>query len=163
MTEEKKQDENPQTHFMIQRVYLKDASFEAPNTPAAFQQQWEPELNLDINTQHSQLEKDVYEVVLGVTATVKNHNAVAFLVEVKQAGVFTIQNAPQPQLDQLLGSFCPSLLFPYAREVITTQVIRGSFPQLVLAPINFDALYMQQMQDKQKQQDERKETIEQSQ
>lgn len=141
---------NAEVQFMIQRVYVKDLSFETPNTPAVFQQQWEPELSLDLNTQNLQLEKGVYEVILTVTATVKNQNTTAFLVEVKQAGIFTIQGAATEQLDHLLNSFCPSILFPYAREAITAQVIRGSFPQLVLAPINFDALYIQQMEEKRK-------------
>ena len=136
--------------FMIQRIYVKDLSFETTNTPAVFQQRWEPELTLDINTQHTLLENGVYEVALTVTATVKNQDAVAFLVEVQQAGIFSIQGAPSPQLDHILGSFCPTILFPYAREAITAEVIRGSFPQLVLAPINFDALYVQQMEQKQK-------------
>lgn len=139
-----------EAQFMIQRIYVKDASFETPNTPAVFQQQWEPELTLDLNTAHNKLEPSVYEVILTVTATVKNKGTIAFLSEVKQAGIFTIQGAPEEQLDHLLGSFCPNILFPYAREAITSQVIRGSFPQLVLAPINFDALYMQQMEEKQK-------------
>ena len=146
--------QNSEAQFMIQRIYVKDMSFETPNTPAVFQQQWEPELSLDLNTQNVELEKGVYEVVLTVTATVKNQKAVAFLVEVKQAGIFTIQGAPADQLDHLLGSFCPSILYPYAREVITSSVIHGSFPQLVLAPINFDALYMQQLEEKQKTQKE---------
>lgn len=150
MTEQENQQQNNDTQFMIQRVYVKDLSFETPNTPAVFQQQWEPELTLDLNTTTSQLEAGVYEVVLTVTATVNNQKTVAFLVEVKQAGIFTIQGAPDNQLDHLLNSFCPSILFPYAREAITSQVIRGSFPQLVLAPINFDALYMQQLAEKQK-------------
>ncbi|CDZ76878.1 Protein-export protein SecB [Legionella massiliensis] len=150
--------QNDEAQFMIQRVYIKDSSFETPNTPAVFQQQWEPELSLDLNTQNVQLEKDVYEVVLTVTATVKNQNAIAFLAEVKQAGIFTIQGAPVDQLEHLLGSFCPSILFPYARETITSQVIRGSFPQLVLAPINFDALYMQQLEEKQKAKQDETET-----
>lgn len=141
---------NNDTQFMIQRVYVKDLSYETPNTPAVFQQQWEPELTLDLNTTSTQLEAGVYEVILTVTATVNNQKTVAFLVEVKQAGIFTIQGAPDNQLDHLLNSFCPSILFPYAREAITSQVIRGSFPQLVLAPINFDALYMQQLAEKQK-------------
>ncbi|KTC89405.1 protein-export chaperone SecB [Fluoribacter dumoffii] len=140
-----------ETQFMIQRIYVKDLSFETPNTPAVFQQQWEPELNLEINTSNTKLEEGVYEVVLTVTTTVNNKQTTAFLVEVKQAGIFTIQGAPENQLDHLLNSFCPNILFPYAREAITSQVIRGSFPQLVLAPINFDALYMQQLAEKQKQ------------
>lgn len=138
-----------EAQFMVQRIYVKDASFEAPNSPACFQQKWEPELTLDLNSSSSELETGVYEVVLTVTATVKNQNAVAFLAEIKQAGIFSIQGAPGQQLEHLLGSFCPSILFPYAREAITSSVIRGSFPQLVLAPVNFDALFMQQMQDKQ--------------
>jgi len=150
MSEQLAQDQNAEAQFMIQRVYLKDASFEVPNAPAVFQQQWEPELTLDLNTEHTELETGVYDVVLTVTATVKNKNAIAFLAEVKQAGIFTIQGAAIQQLDHLLGSFCPNILFPYAREAITSQVIRGSFPQLVLAPINFDALYMQQVEDRKK-------------
>lgn len=138
-----------ETQFMIQRIYVKDLSYETPNTPAVFQQKWEPELTLDLNTTHKLLEPGVYEVILSVTATVSNQKATAFLVEVKQAGIFTIQGAPTNQLDHLLNSFCPNILFPYAREAITNQVIHGSFPQLVLAPINFDALYMQKLAEQQ--------------
>ena len=140
----------PETQFMIQRIYVKDLSFETTNTPAVFQQRWEPELSLDLNTQHTKLDEGVYEVTLTVTATVKNEKVTAFLVEIQQAGIFTIQGAEAPQLEHLLGSFCPSILFPYAREAVTAEVVRGSFPQLVLAPINFDALYMQQMEEKRK-------------
>lgn len=151
MTEQTNTEQQPaDTQFMIQRIYVKDLSFETPNTPAVFQQKWEPELELTLNTTNTQLEKGVYEVVLSVTATVSNEKTTAFLVEVKQAGIFTIQGAQTNQIDHLLNSFCPSILFPYAREVITSQVVHGSFPQLVLAPINFDALYMQQMEEKQK-------------
>lgn len=133
-----------EAQFLIQRVYMKDMSFEAPGTPAIFQQKWEPDLALDLHTEHTMLEENIYEVVLHVTATVKNQKETAFLAEVKQAGIFTITGAPEAQLDHLLGSFCPSILYPYAREAITSEVIRGSFPQLVLAPVNFDALYTQQ-------------------
>lgn len=140
--------EAAETQFMIQRIYVKNLSFETTNTPAVFQQQWQPELSLDLNSQHTELEKGVYEVSLTATATVKNQTVTAFLVEVQQAGIFTIQGAPIQQLEHLLGSFCPSILFPYAREAITAEVIRGSFPQLVLAPINFDALFMQQLEEK---------------
>jgi preprotein translocase subunit SecB len=151
MTEPTIQDQTQaEVQFMIQRIYIKDMSFETPNTPAVFQQQWEPELNLDLNNNFTKLDEGVYEVILTVTATVKNQKETAFLIEVKQAGIFTIQGAAEEQKDHLLGSFCPNILFPYARETITSQVIRGSFPQLVLAPINFDALYMQQLQEKEK-------------
>lgn len=137
-----------EAQFMIQRIYIKNLSFETTNTPAIFQQKWEPELALDLNTQHTKLDEGVYEVALTVTATVKNHGSTAFLVEVQQGGIFTIQGPAPEQLDHLLGSFCPGILFPYAREAITAEVIRGSFPQLVLAPINFDALYIQQQEEK---------------
>ena len=144
MSEEKKQDE-PQ--FMIQRVYIKDLSFETPNSPAVFRDEWEPKLNLEINTSNTLLEDNVYEVVLDITATVSNNDSVAFLAEVKQAGIFTIEGAPGEQLEHLLGSFCPNILFPYAREAVSDMVIKASFPQLVLAPVNFDALFMQQKEE----------------
>jgi preprotein translocase subunit SecB len=140
----------PEMQFMIQRVYLKDSSFETNNTPAIFQQEWKPDLALNLQIENKTLETNTYEVVLTVTATIKNQNETAFLVEVKQAGIFTIIGAPEGQLAHLLGSFCPSLLFPYAREAISSKVARGSFPQLVLAPINFDAIYMQQMEENQR-------------
>ena len=160
MTEKNPQEQNQtDAQFMIQRIYVKDSSFEAPGTPAAFQQEWHPELTLDLNTNHTKLDDEVYEVVLMVTATVKNKNEVAFLAEVRQAGIFTIQGAQTPQLEHLLGSFCPSILFPYAREIITSQVISGSFPQLVLAPINFDAVFLQQQEEKKKKADELSEKI----
>lgn len=144
MTETTKPEE---IQFMIQRLYIKDSSFEAPNTPEIFQQQWEPELTLDLNTQHRQLDPEVYEVVLTVTATVKNKEVIAFLAEVKQAGIFTIKGSETKQLDHILNSFCPNILFPYAREAISSEVTRGSFPQLVVAPVNFDALYLQKAQE----------------
>ncbi len=153
MTEQATEKSNQEAQFLIQRVYIKDLSFEAPGAPETFQQKWEPDLSLDLQTSNTKLEADVYEVVLHVTATVKNQNNTAFLVDVKQAGIFTISGAPNEQLDHLLGSFCPSILYPYAREAITSEVIRGSFPQLVLAPVNFDALYMQQKEKKESQAD----------
>lgn len=143
MTEETNQELQ---QFMIQRIYIKNSSFETTQTPAIFQQKWEPELNLDINTDHKELDKDTYEVTLSVTATVKNKEETAFLVEIEQAGIFTIQGPNQEQLNHILGSFCPSILFPYVRETISSTVTKGSFPPLVLSPINFDALYMQKMQ-----------------
>ena len=136
--------ENQEPQFMIQRVFIKDLSFETPNSPATFRDEWEPKLNLDLNTSHNLLEDNVYEVILDVTATVNNKDNVAFLAEVKQAGIFTIEGAEGEQLEHLLASFCPNILFPYAREAVSDMVIKASFPQLVLAPVNFDALYMQQ-------------------
>lgn len=143
----KTEETNPELQqFVIQRLYIKSESFETKHVPAVFQQKWEPELTLDINTDHVELDKDIYEVSLSVTATVKNNKETAFLVEVEQAGIFTIQGPNSEQLGHILGSFCPSILFPYVRETISSTVIKGSFPPLVLSPINFDALYMQKLQ-----------------
>lgn len=142
---------NPnEPQFMIQRIYIKDASFEAPSAPDVFKHEWQPKLDLDLSSRSKKLEENVYEVELHVTATVNNNDKVAFISEVKQAGIFTIEGAPDDQLGHLLGSFCPNILFPYAREVVSDMVMKASFPQLVLAPVNFDALYMQQLEQQQK-------------
>ena len=140
------QQQENQHQFFIQRLYTKNISFESPNTPAIFQEEWEPELNLNLNVKHAHLGEDTYEVILTVTTQVKNKDKVAFLVEVDQAGIFTIQGADETQLEHILGSFCPTLMFPYAREVISSEVVRGSFPPLVLSPVNFDAIFWQQKQ-----------------
>jgi preprotein translocase subunit SecB len=141
----------PDIQFGIRRIYSKNISFETSNTPDVFQHQWNPTLSLDLTTKHNELEKGVYEVILSVTATVKNNETTAFLVEVDQAGIFGIEGAPDDQLEHILGSYCPNVLYPYAREVISSEVIRGSFPQLALAPINFDALFAQQQEAKKNQ------------
>ena len=99
-----------------------------------------------MNIEHTALEHDSYEVVLTVTVTAKGKEKTAFLVEVKQGGIFAIAGFPEDQTKPMLGAFCPNILFPYAREVISDVVSRGSFPQLLLAPINFDALYQQQLE-----------------
>ncbi len=131
--------------FAIQRIYVKDSSFESPESPNIFREPWEPKVNIDLQTTSAVLEGNVYEVILGVTVTVKIKEKTAFLVETKQAGIFSIGNFNEEQRSQLLGSFCPNILFPYARETITSLVTRGGFPQLYLAPINFDAVYQQQL------------------
>lgn len=136
--------EGPQ--FALQRIYLKDASFESPRSPLIFQKQWAPKINFDIKTKSDKVQEDVYEVTLVLTAEAKIDEEPAFLVEVHQAGIFTCKDFPEEQLEQLLASVCPNILFPYAREVIDGMVTKGSFPALMLAPINFDALYAQQKQ-----------------
>ncbi len=143
--------ENPKSNteereFAIQRLYLKDLSFETPEAPTIFKKQWQPELNLDLQTTSSVLEENVYEVILAATVTVASETKTAFLVEVKYAGIFTIAKFPEEQLGALLGSVCPSILFPYLREIVSDTVNRGSFPQLILAPVNFDALYAQHVE-----------------
>jgi len=134
--------------FEIQRVYVKDVSFEAPNTPHTFTEEWKPEVSLNLETKSNRIQDNLHEVVLSITATVTTSKKTAFLIEVHQAGVFLINGFPQDQLHQMLGSFCPNILFPFAREAVSDMVVRGGFPQLILAPVNFDALYSQHM-DKQ--------------
>lgn len=145
--EENKQQSEQGPEFIIQRIYTKDLSFEAPNTPHIFQQDWNPELNLDLQTKSGPLDEDMYEVILTVTVTAKSEKKVAFLIEVQQAGIFTLKKLPEDQIRPMLGSICPSIIYPYAREVVSDVVIRGGFPQLNLAPINFDALYAQHEQE----------------
>lgn len=138
-----------QQAFAIQRIYTKDVSFEAPNVPSIFRKEWQPELGLDLNVKNTKIEDNVYEVVLKVTATNKIGDDVAFLAEVHQAGIFTISDSLEPaQVAQLLGAFCPNILFPYARECLASLVSRASFPQLNLAPVNFDAVYAQHLQQR---------------
>lgn len=134
-------------HFEIQRIYVKDLSFEAPNTPHTFVEDWKPEVQLNLETKSNKIQDNVHEVVLSVTATVTTNKKSAFLVEIQQSGIFMISGFPQDQLRQMLGSFCPNILFPYAREVISDVVMRGGFPQLILAPVNFDMLYAQHLEE----------------
>lgn len=133
----------------IQKIYLKDLSFEAPNTPAVFQEDWDPKIELELYTNTEQLDEDNHEVVVRVVATVKQQDKVAFLAEAQQAGIFSIQNFTDDQKKQMLGSYCPSIIFPYVREVISDASVRGGFPQLALAPVNFDLLYAQHLQQEQ--------------
>ena len=134
-----------QPEFHIQRVYTKDVSFEAPNTPHIFQKEWQPDVKLDMDTKTNILADSVYEVVLTLTVTCKLETETAFLCEVKQAGIFTAANLDAQQLAHCLGSYCPNILFPYAREAVAGLVSKGSFPQLNLAPVNFDALFSAHM------------------
>ncbi|MEH6824276.1 MAG: protein-export chaperone SecB [Motiliproteus sp.] len=140
------QQEAPQAQFSVQRVYLKDASLEAPGAPEAFTKQWQPEVNLELNTRTRAVKENLYEVVLTVTVTAKNDGENAFLIEVQQAGLFTITGLEQAQLQHTLGAFCPTILFPYAREAVDSLANKGSFPALMLAPVNFEALFAEQMQ-----------------
>nr|WP_086937797.1 protein-export chaperone SecB [Thaumasiovibrio occultus] len=139
-------------NFQIQRIFLKDVSFEAPNSPAVFQKEWKPDVKLDLDTQSRELGEGVFEVVLRLTVTVKNAEDTAFLCEVHQGGIFTVAGMEAPQLAHCLGAFCPNILFPYARETISSLVTKGTFPQLNLAPVNFDALFMNYLQKQQAEQ-----------
>ncbi len=144
-------EETPQDNrqFAIQRIYLKDVSFEAPMGPEAFQVDWKPQINLNLNNAAKALEGGFHEVVLTVTVTAKLGDKTAFLAEVQQAGIFLVQNFPEEELAPMFAIYCPNVLFPYAREAISDLVTKGSFPQLVLQPVNFEALYAQQLQQQQ--------------
>lgn len=132
--------------FTIQKIFIKDVSFEAPNSPAIFTQKWEPSVNLELGTAGRALAEGVHEVVLSLTVTAKLGDKTAYLVEAHQAGVFTIRNFSEQEMGPMLGSFCPNILFPFAREAVADIVTKGGFPQLLLAPVNFDALFAQHMQ-----------------
>lgn len=129
--------------FAIQRLYIKDLSFEAPYSPHIFLEEWNPELNMDLATKVNDLGENNHEVILIVTITVTMRKKTVFLVEVQHGGIFTIKNFPREEIRPILGSFCPNILYPYAREVITDVVVRGGFPQLYLSPVNFDDLFEQ--------------------
>ena len=130
--------------FLLQQLYVKDLSFEAPNTPQIFQSSSiEPETELNIRNSHSVIGDDLYEVVLHITIHAKKDVQTIFLAEIDQAGLFLLKGYTQEQSNMLLGTQCPATLFPYAREAISSLVGRGGFPPLILQPINFDALYAQ--------------------
>jgi preprotein translocase subunit SecB len=135
--------------FAIQKIYTKDISFETPNSPKIFTQKWEPSLDINLGTNVEPLENSMYEVALTITVTVKIADTTAYLVEVIQAGIFSVDGFSDQEMGPMLGSFCPNILFPYAREAISDIVNKGGFPQLILAPVNFDALYMQHLQQSQ--------------
>ena len=146
--------------FGIQRVFVKDISFESPNAPEVFRQQWQPQINMDLNTRSNKIADDVYEVILTLTVTAKNEEKTAFLAEVQQGGIFKIEGLEGAALHQAIGAFCPNILFPYAREAIDSLVLKGSFPALMLAPVNFDAIYAQSLQQMQAQQAQQPEPAE---
>lgn len=129
--------------FAIQRIYLKDISFETPMGPEAFTKAYKPNIQQDLNIQANQIEDGLFEVVLFLTITATIENRAVFLVEVKQAGLFAIANIEDQAITQLINTACPQILFPYAREAIDSILGRGSFPPLMLAPINFDAVFVQ--------------------
>src|ERR1700689_5312278 len=128
------------TTLVLQGVYLKDCSFEAPQGPRA-NGEWNPQISLDLNTNVQPIAGDIREVVLTVTVSAKQGEQTLFLVEVKQAGAFMMQNLSADEFKRAIGSICPNVLFPYARAVVSQLVSQGGFPQLLLPPVNFDALY----------------------
>ena len=131
--------------FVLQRIYVRDLSFEAPNSPQVFLEAWQPAVELEVQNQANELGDGNYDVMMKLKVTAKLNDKVAYLVEVQQAGIFTIKNASPEQMKGIMGALCPTILFPYAREAVSNIVTHGGFPQLLLAPINFDALFLEQM------------------
>ena len=125
----------------LERLYLKDASFESPSSPAIFTANWEPQVELEINNRSQKVGETHYEVVLSVTATAKQQDKTAFIVEVQQAAVFAISGLADNVVHRVMGTVCPNTLFPYVREAVDSLVVRGGFPALHLAPVNFEAAY----------------------
>ena len=161
MSEENQAAENTQAatqNLAIQKIYTKDISFESPNSPFGFQDEWKPEVSVDINTDGQTLENNNFEVVLKVTITAKNNDKTAFLVEVQQAGVFHLTGFDDEQQAFILGSYCPGTLFPYARQVVSNLVTDGGYPPVILAPVNFEALYQEHLKQKQDGQSEATQT-----
>ncbi|MFT4045791.1 MAG: protein-export chaperone SecB [Solimonas sp.] len=136
-----------QRQVLLQKIYVKDASLEVPLAPQVFTRQWQPQLDVQVNTEARPLEGDALQVVLSVTVTAKLGEDIAFLVEAQQAGIFTVRGFTQPEEKAAVAAaYCPNLLFPFARETIADLVQRAGFPQLLLQPINFDALYLEHLQ-----------------
>ena len=133
--------------FSIQKLYLKDISFESPMTPEAFKiQEWNPKIDLSLNNSQKKIDEGLYEVVLRVTVTASHEDKTAFLIEVEQAGLFAIEGFEQAELQYLVASQAMSILFPYAREVVSDLSVRGGYIPVVLSPVNFDLLFQQSMQ-----------------
>ena len=131
--------------FAIQRIYTKDISFESPNAPQVFISEWEPKINVDLSTEIQALSEDTIQVVLSVNVVAKHEDKTAFLVEVQQAGIFLAKGFSEEELGPLMGIGAPNALYPYAREVVSDLITRGSFPQFTLQPVNFEQMYAQQM------------------
>lgn len=141
--------QQPQQQFQLQRIYLKDLSYEAPKTPLVFKENWKPDVNLEMNNASSEVESGIYEVVLKATVTVKNGENVAFIAEVAQAGLFLLQGVEGIQKEAILKGVCANILFPYVRETVSDVVARGTFPQFLLQPINFEAAFAENLRKQQ--------------
>ena len=142
-------DQDTQPGFGIEKLYVKDVSLEIPNAPQIFTDRTAPQINVELANAAQKLDEGVYEVAIKVTVTAKIGEKVAFLVEVTQAGVFAIRNVAEGNLEMIIGVTCPNILFPYAREAVSDMVTRAGFAPVLLNPINFEALFMQQKQQAQ--------------
>jgi len=151
MAEDTQAQGGAERQFALRTIYIKDLSFESPNAPEVFQGEWKPETSLHMDIKVSQLEAQTHEIVLTITVTAKAGDKTAYLVEVQQAGIVAAQGFEQQEYGPLFYVYCPSILFPYARQAVTDVVAKGGFPQLVLQHINFDAIYAQKLAEKQQQ------------
>jgi preprotein translocase subunit SecB len=141
------QEQATDKHLAVSKIYIKDFSFESPLAPQVFKSgEWKPQTNLNLRSGHTHVEDNIHEVVLTITVEAKDEDKTIFLVELHQAGLFELAGYDGEELATLVGTFCPNLLFPYAREAIAATIQKGGFPEFVLQPINFDALYMQSKQ-----------------
>ncbi len=144
---------NPQQQsqptFQIEKVYVKDVSLEIPHAPQVFTEQVQPQLEVQINTAAGKFSEPYYEVTVTATVTAKSGEKTVFLAEAVQAGIFQLRNVPEEELGPLLGIGCPTILFPYLRETISDLIQRGGFPPVLLAPMSFEALYVQRLQQQQ--------------
>nr|AAV28959.1 NT02FT0346 [synthetic construct] len=137
-----------QPQFQIQKVYVKDLSFSIPNSDKIWTTNWKPELHTDLKVEATKLpEENTYETVLTLEVKVENDGMVAFEAEVKQAGIFTVANMQEAQIEHAKKAFCPNILYHYAREAISDLVISGGFPQLCLSAVNFDAMYQDSLKE----------------
>ena len=139
----------PQATFQIEKVYVKDLSLEIPNAPEIFLQQAQPQLEVRLDTGATPVSDGYYEASVSATVTAKVGEKTMFLAEAVQAGIFQLRNVPAEDLSSLLGIACPTILFPYLRETISDLVVRGGFPPVLLAPVSFEALYVQRLQQEQ--------------
>jgi preprotein translocase subunit SecB len=139
----------PQMQMSLQKIYARDVSFEVPNAPKVFQEEGQPQVQLNLSHKATAIEGDNYEIVLTLTVTCTLNERTAYLAEVHQAGVFSFVGFDQENLSAVLATYCPNVLFPFARQVVSDLVLNGGFPPLLLQPINFDALYAQQQQQAQ--------------
>lgn len=147
MAEEKSSE--GEKRLSIAKIYIKDFSFESPQTPGVFKRgEWSPQTNLNLRSSHTAVDDNLHEVVLTITVDAKEGDNTIFLVELHQAGLFEVSGYDTDELGAIIGSFCPNILFPYARESIAGTIQKGGFPEFVLQPINFDALYVQSQQQR---------------
>lgn len=137
--------QDPGKQVILQRIYMKDCSFESPRAPTVFATPLNPEVKVNMRADTNKLAEDSYEVVLTITIEAQAESRSVFLVEVHQAGLFSIRGFNPQELGAILGSYCPNILFPYAREAVSDLVQKGSMPALLLQPVNFDAVYMQSL------------------